>query len=141
MAKEPETTPEGAAAATGATASGNGKAPRLNVLTQYVKDLSFESPGAPMSLRPREKAPAINKMSYLNHQILLQKNFSNDFSMATKNATDWYNIKSFFYLLIFEPKTLGQWWKVLQLRRRITTQRKAMPRRVSHLEIEKLMES
>jgi preprotein translocase subunit SecB len=41
-------------------ATQNGPAPQLSVLTQYVKDLSFESPGAPMSLRPREKAPAIN---------------------------------------------------------------------------------
>ncbi len=41
-------------------AVGNGKAPQLSVLTQYVKDLSFESPGAPLSLRPRDKAPSIN---------------------------------------------------------------------------------
>ncbi|WP_421855822.1 protein-export chaperone SecB [Oricola sp.] len=41
-------------------ANGGGAAPQLSVLTQYVKDLSFESPGAPLSLRPRETAPAIN---------------------------------------------------------------------------------
>ncbi|MFZ2103523.1 MAG: protein-export chaperone SecB [Oricola sp.] len=41
-------------------AKGNGQAPQLSVLTQYVKDLSFESPGAPLSLRPRENTPAIN---------------------------------------------------------------------------------
>jgi len=40
--------------------NGNGQQPQLSVLTQYVKDLSFESPGAPLSLRPREKSPAIN---------------------------------------------------------------------------------
>ena len=56
MAKDPEKKPEGEEAA----AAGNGEAPQLSVLTQYVKDLSFESPGAPLSLRPREKAPAIN---------------------------------------------------------------------------------
>ena len=44
----------------GATSNGNGASPQLSVLTQYVKDLSFESPGAPLSLRPREKSPAIN---------------------------------------------------------------------------------
>ena len=33
-------------ASTGAT-NGNGAQPTLNVLAQYVKDLSFESPGAP----------------------------------------------------------------------------------------------
>ncbi|MEQ8695050.1 MAG: protein-export chaperone SecB [Bauldia litoralis] len=32
----------------------------LGVLAQYVKDLSFESPGAPQSLRDRGTAPNIN---------------------------------------------------------------------------------
>lgn len=64
MAKDTEKKPaDDAADATGgagAAATGNGEAPQLNVLTQYVKDLSFESPGAPLSLRPRDNAPAIN---------------------------------------------------------------------------------
>lgn len=34
--------------------------PMLNVLAQYIKDLSFENPNAPNSLRPREKSPEIN---------------------------------------------------------------------------------
>jgi preprotein translocase subunit SecB len=37
-----------------------GGAPNLSVLTQYVKDFSFENPGAPQSLRARQSAPAIN---------------------------------------------------------------------------------
>jgi len=40
--------------------SGNTTPASLNVLTQYIKDLSFESPGAPQSLRTRDKAPSIN---------------------------------------------------------------------------------
>jgi preprotein translocase subunit SecB len=43
-----------------APSAGNGAAPSLNVLVQYVKDLSFESPGAPNTLRARDKAPGIN---------------------------------------------------------------------------------
>jgi preprotein translocase subunit SecB len=43
-----------------AAQKGNGASPTLNILAQYVKDLSFESPGAPNSLRAREKAPNIN---------------------------------------------------------------------------------
>ena len=58
MAKETKETAGGAGATTSAT--GNGAAPTLNILAQYVKDLSFESPGAPNSLRGRDKAPAIN---------------------------------------------------------------------------------
>ena len=43
------------------SANGNAQQPKasLNVLAQYVKDLSFESPGAPRSLRGRDKAPGI----------------------------------------------------------------------------------
>jgi len=59
MAKNPQENDQNKEA--GQQAAGNGKQPSLNVLTQYVKDLSFESPGAPQSLRNRsEKAPAIN---------------------------------------------------------------------------------
>lgn len=36
----------------------NAKQPQINVLGQYIKDLSFENPGAPASLRAREKQPA-----------------------------------------------------------------------------------
>ena len=55
MAEEP-TNPNGTAAA----AAGTEAAPSLNILTQYIKDLSFEAPGAPGSLRPREKGPEIS---------------------------------------------------------------------------------
>ncbi|MFK3691853.1 protein-export chaperone SecB [Agrobacterium tumefaciens] len=34
--------------------------PSLNILAQYIKDLSFENPGAPRSLQARENAPSIN---------------------------------------------------------------------------------
>lgn len=34
--------------------------PNIGVVAQYVKDLSFENPGAPQSLRPRAAAPNIN---------------------------------------------------------------------------------
>lgn len=37
-----------------------GGQPNLAVITQYVKDLSFESPGAPNSLRGRSGQPQIN---------------------------------------------------------------------------------
>jgi preprotein translocase subunit SecB len=42
------------------TNSGTGENPSLNILAQYIKDLSFENPGAPRSLQARDKAPAIN---------------------------------------------------------------------------------
>ena len=36
------------------------KLPQLNVLAQYVKDLSFENPNAPGSLQQQSQAPKIN---------------------------------------------------------------------------------
>ncbi len=35
-------------------------APHISIAAQYVKDISFESPGAPNSLRPSEEKPNIN---------------------------------------------------------------------------------
>ncbi len=35
-------------------------APQLNVLGQYIKDLSFENPNAPRSLAPSQQPPQIN---------------------------------------------------------------------------------
>lgn len=45
---------------TNGTPAEQNPAPTLNVLAQYVKDLSFENPQAPRSLMPQEKAPQIN---------------------------------------------------------------------------------
>ena len=42
----------------GAPAAEN-KAPAINVLAQYAKDLSFENPNAPRSLAPRQTSPQI----------------------------------------------------------------------------------
>lgn len=49
-ASAPTATPEGEAAVQ----------PSVRVLAQYVKDLSFENPRAPMSLQKRDATPAIN---------------------------------------------------------------------------------
>jgi preprotein translocase subunit SecB len=56
-------------------AKGNGAAPSLNILAQYVKDLSFESPGAPNSLRARDKAPNINIGVNVNANPISEKEF------------------------------------------------------------------
>jgi preprotein translocase subunit SecB len=40
--------------------SAQGGQPTVSVIAQYVKDMSFENPAAPETLRPREQAPNIN---------------------------------------------------------------------------------
>ncbi|MBU2327661.1 MAG: protein-export chaperone SecB [Alphaproteobacteria bacterium] len=57
--------------------------PSLNILAQYIKDLSFENPGAPRSLQARDKAPAIN----INVNVNANPLSDNDFDVVlTLNA-------------------------------------------------------
>jgi glucose-1-phosphate thymidylyltransferase len=86
------------------------------------------------------KSSKINKMSYLHHQILLEKNFAGNFSLGVQGATFWYNAKVFFYVLIFEWELLPTWWKIFTSRKRLQRWRRLMPRRVTKYEIEQLME-
>ncbi|QKV19827.1 protein-export chaperone SecB [Oricola thermophila] len=65
--------------------------PQLSVLTQYVKDLSFESPGAPLSLRPRDKAPAININVNVQANPLAESDYDVTLTMTAK-AEDGGNV-------------------------------------------------
>lgn len=47
----------------------------LSVLAQYIKDLSFENPGAPQSLGQRERAPDININVNVNANPLSETDF------------------------------------------------------------------
>jgi preprotein translocase subunit SecB len=49
--------------------------PQLNVLAQYVKDLSFENPNAPGSLQQQSQAPKINIQINVNAKPLAQNDF------------------------------------------------------------------
>ena len=85
MAKKPETPTEPASEANGngAAAAENAK-PSLNVLAQYIKDLSFENPHAPQSLRPREKAPEINISMNVNPSRLSDTDYEVELKMEAK---------------------------------------------------------
>ncbi|MEM7300049.1 MAG: protein-export chaperone SecB [Pseudomonadota bacterium] len=54
---------------------GNGAAPSLNVLAQYIKDFSFENPNAPSSLRPRDNPPEINISINVNANPMSETDF------------------------------------------------------------------
>jgi preprotein translocase subunit SecB len=84
MAKEPKS-PAGSPAGNEGNEAQNGEAaPSLNVLVQYVKDLSFENPGAPQSLVNREKAPEIGINVNVNANPISQSEFD---VVLTLNAT------------------------------------------------------
>ena len=85
MANEPE---EKTAQPAGAAKAGNGAQPSLNVLAQYVKDLSFESPGAPNSLRARDKAPGININVNVNANPLTQTEYDVTLTLSAKATVE-----------------------------------------------------
>lgn len=72
----------------GANGNGNAQQPTLNVLAQYVKDFSFESPGAPNSLRGRDKAPGININVNVNANPMTDKQFDVNLTLSAKAAFD-----------------------------------------------------
>ena len=56
-------------------AEANQAPPQLNVLAQYVKDLSFENPNAPGSLQQQSQAPKINIQINVNAKPLAEHDF------------------------------------------------------------------
>ena len=71
MAKEPKAPADNE----GNAAPNGGAAPSLNILAQYVKDLSFENPGAPQTLVNREKAPEISINVNVNANPIAQSDY------------------------------------------------------------------
>jgi len=87
-----------------------------------------------------KKSSQINRLSFLNHDILLRKNFSGKFSWSVRWATFWYNLRNLFFILIFETELLTEKWKLWRMRQKIADRRRSTPHRVSAREIERWME-
>lgn len=86
MAKTPEQTNTPPA---GAAQAANGAQPSLNVLAQYVKDLSFENPGAPGTLRGgRDKAPGININVNVNANPVGENEYDVTLTLNAKAGVD-----------------------------------------------------
>ncbi|ENN94159.1 protein-export chaperone SecB [Bartonella bovis] len=62
--------------------------PVFAVLTQYLKDFSFENPNAPQSLRPREKAPQIDININVDANPVGNNNYDVTLSLSVKAADD-----------------------------------------------------
>lgn len=54
----------------GQVPNANEQPPQINVLAQYIKDLSFENPHAPRSLQPSQQQPSINIQINVNGKPL-----------------------------------------------------------------------
>ncbi|WP_455479487.1 protein-export chaperone SecB [Bartonella sp. B23] len=66
----------------------NGGEPVFAVLTQYLKDFSFENPNAPRSLHPREKAPQIDININVNANPIGDDNYDVVLSLLVKANDD-----------------------------------------------------
>lgn len=62
--------------------------PVFAVLTQYLKDFSFENPAAPRSLRPREKSPQIDININVNANPIGDDNYDVVLSLSVKASDD-----------------------------------------------------
>ena len=63
------------------------KPPQLNVLAQYIKDVSFENPNAPKSLQPGQQQPTINIQINVNANNLSEQEFEVTLSVEGKAET------------------------------------------------------
>lgn len=64
------------------------QAPQLRILAQYVKDLSFENPGAPDSMRTGQKAPAIDLSIDVQARSLSADTYEIVLNIAAKAARE-----------------------------------------------------
>jgi preprotein translocase subunit SecB len=61
--------------------------PQLNVLAQYIKDFSFENPGAPRSLTPTQQQPTINIQINVNAKPVADSDFEVELRLEGKAET------------------------------------------------------
>ncbi len=58
--------------------------PQMNVLVQYIKDLSFENPNAPNSLTPRDTGPQLNINVNVNAKPLTGAEFEVNLALTAR---------------------------------------------------------
>ena len=84
--------PAGAAEATQAP-------PQLNVLAQYVKDLSFENPNAPRSLQQQQGNPKINIQINVNAKPMAETDF--EVELKIEGRAEAPNLALFSFDLLY----------------------------------------
>lgn len=94
MSKTPKTDPAQDASENGFAAAGSDEGegvgqkpqgqPSIRILGQYLKDLSFESPSAPMSLAPQQSQPDINISVNVNARNLGPTDFEVELHLDAK---------------------------------------------------------
>src|SRR5688572_23065965 len=86
------------------------KPPQLNVLAQYIKDLSFENPNAPKSLTPAAQQPQLNIQINVNAKPVAGSDFEVELKLEGKAETSGTVLFSFelVYAGIFRIQNVPQ---------------------------------
>ena len=74
-------------------------APQLNVLAQYVKDLSFENPNAPRSLQQQQTQPQINIQINVSAKPLVDNDYEVD--LKIEGRAEVPNLLLFSFELLY----------------------------------------
>ena len=84
--------------------------PGIHVLGQYIKDLSFENPGAPRSLRPSDKAPKLDVNVNVNARPQSENEFEIELKLEAKasRGTDTLFIAEVSYAGLFQIRNVPQ---------------------------------
>lgn len=73
--------------------------PQISVLTQYVKDLSFENPHAPRSLAPSPQPPAINVQVNVDAAPMSETDF--EVTLRTEGKAEAQGLLLFGFELVY----------------------------------------
>jgi GT2 family glycosyltransferase len=99
----------------------------------------FNKLGSIINSRPN-KSQWVKENSYFGHLVVLRKNFSSNYSQLIRFKTWLYNLAFLIFISIFEHSLLSQRDKIKKLEPKLKLKSKQIKRKVSYLEIEKLME-
>ena len=84
--------------------------PGIHVLGQYIKDLSFENPGAPRSLRPNDKPPKLDINVNVNARPQSENEFEIELKLEAKatRGEDTLFIAEVTYAGLFQIRNVPQ---------------------------------
>lgn len=84
--------------------------PGIHVLGQYVKDLSFENPGAPATLRAGEEAPSLDVNVNVNAKPLSENEFEIELKLDAnaKRGSETLFIAEVTYAGLFQIRNVPQ---------------------------------
>ena len=91
-------------------ASGAQQQASIHVLGQYVKDLSFENPNAPASLRPSDQSPQLDVNVNVNAKPLSETDFEVELKLdaQAKRANDTLFVAEVRYAGVFQVRNVPQ---------------------------------